>query len=62
MTMTCDACGGMLELLSSEGATVEGHFAEEYQCVVCNLTMTISGDAADPPSEWDKHGAAYSHD
>jgi len=59
MSMTCDNCGGNLELIESNGGVVEGSFTEEYQCVVCNLTMTIAGEADAPPETWDKYGAAY---
>ena len=45
MSMTCDNCGGNLELIESNGGVTEGSFTEEYQCIVCNLTMTIAGEA-----------------
>jgi len=38
----------------------EGSFTEEYQCQICNLTMTIAGEADAPPETWQKYGAAYS--
>jgi len=59
MSMNCDNCGGNLELIESNGGVTEGSFTEEYQCIVCNLTMTIAGEADQPPETWDKYGAAY---
>jgi ssDNA-binding Zn-finger/Zn-ribbon topoisomerase 1 len=59
MSMKCDNCGGNLELIESRGGVTEGSFTEEYQCIVCNLTMTITGNAEEPPDMWQKYGAAY---
>jgi len=59
MSMNCDNCGGYLELIESNGGIVEGSFTEEYQCCICNLTMTITGEADAPPETWDRYGAAY---
>ncbi|AFH22930.1 hypothetical protein OSG_eHP38_00105 [environmental Halophage eHP-38] len=59
MSMNCDNCGGNLELIESNGGVTEGSFTEEYQCQICNLTMTIAGEADAPPETWQKYGAAY---
>jgi len=57
--MKCDNCGGDFELIESNGGVTWRGFTDEYQCVECNLTMTIEGEADQPPDTWRKYGAAY---
>jgi hypothetical protein len=54
--MTCENCGAVLELVTQSGGTKEGYFSEKYKCVECGRNGYISGEADNPPQQWEKSG------
>lgn len=57
--MTCDNCGGAVELKEQEGATERGYFKEEYKCVNCGAKGYIDGKAQDTPKTWNRWGGVF---
>ena len=56
--MTCATCGAPTFITDQSGATKEGQFTEEYECVY-NHKGTIRGRAEDPPQEWQRTGRVF---
>ena len=55
----CAQCGGVIEMIDSEGGVTEGHFTERYECVNCGATGRITGDVDEPARQWDCYGPAF---
>lgn len=58
--MPCNNCGGALEIVEQSGGIDGGPFYEEYECVSCGETGSVSGESSDPPSRWRKEGQVFS--
>jgi len=56
--MSCQQCGAPLEMTEETGGTKAGQFREEYECVQCNATGAITGQAEAPATEWRHTGSA----
>lgn len=57
--MTCENCGGAVEMTDSTGGTKDGRFTERYQCVNCGALGHISGEAGAPTGDWDRRGRVF---
>jgi len=57
--MVCSQCGSPLALVDESGGVESGRFTEVYECVGCQATGTLRGDAEYPPASWDKTGSAF---
>jgi len=55
----CANCGGVVKLTESNGGTKEGHFTEIHECINCDATGRISGDAGDMAENWNRYGAVF---
>jgi len=56
--MTCETCGCVVSLEDSTEHTGEGRFKEEYECVRGHKGY-ITGDEAEPPTNWTKYGPVF---
>jgi len=58
--MACANCNqGALDPVDVDEPSDSGSFSEEYECTVCGAKGFIFGNEQDPPSRWDRTGAAY---
>jgi transposase-like protein len=57
--MTCKQCGGATELVDETGGVENGRFREEYRCVACGATGTVTGKAEASPPEWTRVGRVF---
>jgi len=56
--MVCQACGAAVRIRESEGDVWHGPFTELYECANGH-TGTVSGNAQNGPSEWDRNGTVF---
>lgn len=57
--MSCNQCGGELEMTEQAGGIEAGWFKEFYECVDCGANGYIRGKSEQSPVEWSKCGRAF---
>ncbi len=56
MPRTCDHSAA--QVVDSQGGTTEGRFKEKYECP-CGATGYVSGNAEEPPQQWNRWGRVF---
>ena len=58
--MTCEICGGAVEMTESHGGTDFGDdFREEYRCVECDARGTVRGTVGEAPRNYERTGRLF---